>query len=178
MAKGVTQKLPQGAALSLPMFRPYIDDMHSVVKETVKLALFTNGVLTLSLVSGYTIWPKTPTTTRWNISRHSTSGGSDGGATSFREALQESSFEHCRPSNDFPWYSFFAMQTWSAICSSRFEFRVKRLLTIRFVKPSFGWGGGGGQRSRAVRLEARILELEQLKKFCLCYFWFDVSFHS
>ncbi len=28
--------------------------------------------------------------------------GSDGGTSSFREALQESSFEHCRPSNDFP----------------------------------------------------------------------------
>ncbi len=67
----------------------------------------------------------------------------------------------------FPWYSFLAMPRWSAICSSRFGFRVKRLLTIRFVKPSFGWSGGGGQRSRTVRLEARIGELEQLKKFCL-----------
>ncbi len=35
-------------------------------------------------------------------SRHSTSGGSVGGTTSFRKALLESSFDHCRPSNDFP----------------------------------------------------------------------------
>ncbi len=32
-----------------------------------------------------------------------------------------------------------------------------------------------GQRSRAVRLVARIGELEQLKELCLCAFWLDVS---
>ncbi len=45
-----------------------------------------------------------------------------------------------------------AMLSWSAICSSRIGFRVKRPLTIRFVKPSFGWSGDGGQRSGTVRL--------------------------
>ncbi len=117
-----------------------------------------------------------PTTTRWSASRHSTSGRSDGETTSFRKALQERSSEHCRHSNDFVWYSFLAMPSWLTICSSRFGFRVKRLWTIRFVKPSFGWSGCGGQRSKTVRLEVRIRELEQLKKLCLCYFWLDVSF--
>ncbi len=47
-----------------------------------------------------------------------------------------------------------------------FQIRIssKKTITIRFVKPSFGRSGGGGQRSRTVRLEARIGELEQLKE--------------
>ncbi len=87
-------------------------------------------------------------------------------------------FEHCRPSNDFPWYSFLPMPSWSAVCSSGFGFRAKRLLNITFVKPSFEWIGSEGQWSRTVRLELRIGELEQLKKLCLYDVWLDVSIHS
>ncbi len=52
------------------------------------------------------------TTTRWSASRHPSSGWSDDGTTSFRKALQERSFEYCRPSNDFPWYSVLMMSSW------------------------------------------------------------------
>ncbi len=111
-------------------------------------------------------------------SRHSTSRWTDGGTTCLRKALQEGSFEHCRPSDDFPWYSFLALSSWSVNYSSRFGFRVKILLTIGFFRSSFGWSGGGGQRRGTVRLESRIGESEQLKKLCLCDWWLDVRFHG
>ncbi len=115
---------------------------------------------------------------RMRQSQHDEALRTDDGTTSFRKALQERNLEPCRPSNDFPWYLFLTLPSRSTNCSSRFRFRVKRLLTIRFVKPSFGWSGGGGQKIGTVRLEPRIGELEQLNKLCLCDCWLDVSFHS
>ncbi len=67
---------------------------------------------------------------------------------------------------------------WSFCGPSSAQKKQFTFLHIRFVMPCFGWSGGVVQRSRTARLEARIGELEQLKKLCLCNFWLDVSFQS
>ncbi len=58
------------------------------------------------------------------------------------------------------------------------RFSSKKTINYQVFKPSLGWSGGGGQRSRTVRLESRVWELEQLKNLCLWDFWLDVGFDS